>query len=83
MATVKNVLIKLHLSDGKTATITLPEARNDNLIDENEDTLVMDACRAMFPVYAADNGATIVNADFYVTTTTTSVVVEGLNAADL
>lgn len=76
MATEKKVHIKLHLNDGKTAIINLPSPRNDTLVDDNSDDLVPDVMRAIAPVFASDDGATVTAADFYVVTTTTTPIVE-------
>ena len=78
MATyVKKTVIKLHLNDGKTATINLPECINEQLIDpDNASSLVDDAFDKIKAAYRSDTGATVQSADFYTVTTATNTVAE-------
>lgn len=76
MLTVKKSQIKLYLSDGKTALLSLPEARNEHFVDDDSEPLVPDFCRALAPVFASDDGATVTAADFSQITISTRPVFE-------
>ena len=82
MPTVKKTQIKLYLDDGKTAVINLPAPINDDLIDEDEGTsLINEPWLALKDAYASDDGATVTAADFNIITTTTSVIAKNFKGA--
>ena len=84
MATVdKKTKVVLHLDDGSSRSLTLPEYVNENLLDPNSNLpLYSDVFPAIKAAYETDAGAHVHSADFQTVMTRVQHVIDGWTGND-
>lgn len=75
MGTVKKLQLKLNLTNGKTATINLPQAKAGLSVSDLQDKF-----SPIATVFETDDGATVSSIEVSTVTTTTDIIADDWNA---